>query len=191
MEFLRINASKLKVTLTAPECERYGIRERDGEYDSRLVREVISEILDEAGAGDFCRSREKLLVQLYPARGGGAEIFITKLSQLGERERRAIGDAQNISTYERERAFFLFDSIDDLVGAAKILARRKKRADLYLRADKRLVLALEEERLGRLSDCDILTEFAIRLSPLAEPRPEWDKLIARGDAIERVMRLNG
>ena len=189
MDYLRINSSKLKITLTASECAHYGIRETEGEYDSRLVRSVISEILDEAGAGDFCNRSEKLLVQLYPARGGGAELFITKLSYLGERERRAIGEAVNVNTYEREQAAFSFETLSDLISAAKLPMLKNKSADLYVRDEKRYILVLDEERLGRISDCDILSEFGSRLSPMAAPRPEWDRLIRAGDAIEQLSML--
>ncbi len=189
MDYLRINSSKLKITLTSAECARYGIRESDGEYDSRLVRGVISDILEEAGAGEFCHPHDKLLVQLYPIRTGGAELFITKLSHVGERERRAITEADNLDTYVRERVAFSFNSLDALIAASKLPSLRAKAADLYVRDERQYILLLDEERLGRLSDCDILSEFGSRLPPAAAPRPEWDRLLASEDAIAKLSRL--
>lgn len=190
MDFLRINSSKLKITLTAEELRHYGIKETGGEFESRLVREVISDILEDAGAGGFCRVGEKLLVQLYPKEGGGAELFITKLRGVGERERRAVETAENVSTYRRESAVFVFDKLDDLLRAVRLPALRGKRADLYLRQDGKYLLQIDEERLAGIASTDVLLEFAARYSRGdVSPSPEWDKPLAMGDAIERLSVL--
>lgn len=186
MEVLKINLSKLKITLTAEECDRYGIRERGGDFDTRLVRDVVSDILDEAGVGDFCKPKEKLLVQLYPIKGGGAELFITKLSAARERDQKAIQSAENLSTYTRERAVFLFDDFRDLYRVAGIGRLASKRSDLYRRSDGKYLLTLDEERLGAMSDCDVISEFAARLPATSAPEEEWDELLIRGDALQRL-----
>lgn len=190
MELLRINSSKLKITLTADEREQYGIRESGGDFDTRAVREVVADILLDAGADGFCKPREKLLVQIYPTRSGGAELFITKLSQLGEREQRVIESSESLTTYARDVASFLFDSFADLLAASRLPQLLKKRSDLYLRPDEKYMLVIDEERLGGMSDCDIISEFATRLTAAqGRPQPEWDKLLKEGDAIERLSRL--
>ena len=191
MELLRINASKLKITMSARDCERYGICEVDGEFDSRLVREVIKDILEDAGAGGFCHSGEKLLVQLYPS-ADGAELFVTKLAGVGERELKAIDESRNLDTYRRARAVWVFDSAADLRRAARLGALDKKSADLYLRPDGRYFLVVEEESMGALSDLEMLSEFATRFEySRAAPRPEWDRLLAEGDAVARIRALGG
>ncbi|MBR7116622.1 MAG: adaptor protein MecA [Clostridia bacterium] len=190
LEYLKINSSKLKITLTADECDRYGIKERDGEFDSASVREVISDILDEAGVGgSFSRCGEKLLVQLYPLKDGGAELFITRLSGVGEREQKAITKASNINTYSKDVAYFLFDTLDALSNALSLFVKKKKRADVYLAESDKYILSIDEERLGALSDCDIISEFSHRLSPSEAPRPEYDTLLTKGDAIELFSAL--
>lgn len=190
MDLLRINSSKLKITLSAAECERYGIKECGGEFDSRSVREVVADILDEAGAGGFCKPREKLLVQLYPTGAGGAELFITKLSGVGEREQRAIRESENLTTYTKERALFLFESFSDLLSAARLKNLKRKNSDLYLRSDGKYLLVIDEQRGGLLSDCDILSEFATRQPPSsAMPEPEWDRRLAEGNAMELLDKL--
>ena len=190
MELLRINSSKLKITLTADEREQYGIRESGGDFDTRAVREVVADILLDAGADGFCKPREKLLVQIYPTRSGGAELFITKLSQLGDREQRVIESSESLTTYARDVASFLFDSFADLLAASRLPQLLKKRSDLYLRPDEKYMLVIDEERLGGVSDCDIISEFATRLTAAqGRPQPEWDKLLRENDAIERLSRL--
>ena len=190
LDYLRINSSKLKITLTPDECERYGIKEHEGEFDSASVREVISDILDEAGVGSsYTRHGEKLLVQLYPLKDGGAELFITRLSVVGEREQRAITKASNISTYSKDVGYFLFDTLDDLTNALSLFKNGKKCADVYLSESDKYILSIDEERLGALSDCDILSEFSHRLSASDAPRPEYDTLLTKGDAVELFSAL--
>ena len=187
---MRINSSKLKITLTADEREQYGIRESGGDFDTRAVRDVVADILLDAGAEGFCKPREKLLVQIYPTKSGGAELFITRLSQLGEREQRVIESNESLTTYARDTAAFLFDSFKDLLAVSKLPQLLKKRSDLYLRSDDKYMLVIDEERLGGMSDCDIVSEVATRLTAAqGTPLPEWDKLIRRDDAIERLSRL--
>lgn len=187
MEHLRINASKLKISLSAEECKRYGIRETEGEYDPLPVREVISDILKDAGLGGFYKLGEKLLVQLYPNGRGGAELFITKLSSVAERERRALAEAELLDTYSKERVAFVFEDVEALIDLCRILAKRDKRADLYLSHSGKYLLLLEEEHILGISDCDIATEFGERLSSTGYlPSPEWDKLLIKDDAIAKL-----
>ena len=187
---MRINSSKLKITLTAEELDRYGIQESGGEFDSRSVREVVADILEDAGAGGFCKPGEKLLVQLYPMPKGGAELFITKLSSVGERERRAVEAAGNVNTYEKERSVFVFECLEDLLRAARLPRLSGRRADLYLSAEGKYLLVMEEERLSGISPLDVLLEFSTRRSfKEAAPRPEWDKRLALGNAIELLSAL--
>ncbi len=191
MDFLRINATKLKITLSRDECIRYDIKETDGDFDTARVREIISDILEEAGqAKDFRLGKEKLLVQLYPTAGGGAELFVTKLSGIGERERRAIHRADNLSTYSRESAFFLFPELESLCRAARAMRTKGKNGEVYKRALGGYILAVDEDKLGGFSDCDILLEFGER-TPIQNRTviAEWDKLIAKGDVFSIFSRF--
>ena len=186
MDFLRINSSKIKIIMSRAECERYGISERGGDYDSKLVRDVISDILEDAGAEGFAKIGEKLLVQLYPTSGGGAEIFVTKLTHVGERERRVISRAENLTTYNKERAYFLFDHPNELYRAVRLL-KKPKPSDLYKLYNGKYLLIVDEECSDGLSDVEILAEFATRVSGgECEPSAEWDTLLAKDDAISRL-----
>lgn len=174
--------------MSRAECERYGISERGGDYDSKLVRDVISEILEDAGAEGFAKIGEKLLVQLYPTSNGGAEIFVTKLNHVGDRERRAISRAENLTTYNKERAYFLFELPEDLYRAVRLL-KKPKPSDLFRISGGKYLLSVDEEYIGGMSDVEILSEFATRVaSSDYEPSPEWDTLLAKDDAIARLQK---
>ncbi len=190
MEILKINSGKIKITLTRAECATYDIKETDGDFDSVRVRDALNEILAEAGVADFYSGTEKLLVQLYPKEGGGAELFITKLSHVGERERRAITRSGNLTTYSKGHAYFSFDSIDDLARAARAIGERSAGSDLYADSEGALILSVEENKICGMSDCDVLSEFGTRL-PQDSVRicGEWYRLLLEDNALEQLAKL--
>ncbi len=186
MEYLQINQNKLKITLTKAECESYGIKEEGGDFNSLSVRDSLGKILTAAGvAEDFRREGEKLLVQLFPIGDGGAELFVTRLSSVGERERRAVSASPNVTTYKSSRARFVFATMADLISAAKAL-RGSPPADLYRTYDGEYLLDIREEKLGELSSSDILLEFSTRLPPTFVPNAEWDTLLIKDNTLETL-----
>lgn len=190
MQILRINSNKLKITLTKEECEKFNIEDRGGEFDTAAVRSAIGAIFAELGEVDFSVEGEKLLVQLYPMSSGGAELFITKLSAVGERERRAIGQSANLSTYRKERTDYLFESLDDLIRAARVMSGKGIEADVYLSARGEYILSAHDARLDGISSADILLEYSTRLPPnTVDECREWYRLLRSGDALEIFSRL--
>ena len=72
MELLRIGESKLKVTLSSEDMERYSLDGDSMDYDNTETRSAVWQILDEAKhKTGFDAGGEKIFVQVYPARGGG------------------------------------------------------------------------------------------------------------------------
>jgi negative regulator of genetic competence, sporulation and motility len=80
MELIVISKSKLKIMLTPPDMQRYELC--DGQMDCadeqtrRAFRHIFDDARDQIG---FDTEGERLFVQLYTSRGGGCEIFVTKL----------------------------------------------------------------------------------------------------------------
>ena len=80
MELIVISKSKLKIMLTPPDMQRYELA--DGQMDCadeqtrRAFRHIFDDARDQIG---FDTEGERLFVQLYTSRGGGCEIFVTKL----------------------------------------------------------------------------------------------------------------
>lgn len=186
MEYLQINQNKLKITLTKSECESYGIKEEGGDFNSVTVRDTLGKVLKAAGAAeDFRREGEKLLVQLFPTGDGGAELFVTRLSSVGERERRAVTASRELTTYKSSRARFIFNTINDLTSAVRAL-RGTPSADLYRTYDGDYLLDIKDEWTDGLSSSDILLEFSTRLPSTFTPSAEWDTLLIKDNAIETL-----
>ncbi len=125
MELIRISESKLKVMLSAEDMHRYALSCDTIESPDSPSRRAFWSILDEAKRQTgFDTAGGKVYVQLYPERGGGCEMFVTKLgSASGAREehrvpgvRTAVMQPENSPETER---VYLFSTLADLLAACR------------------------------------------------------------------------
>lgn len=80
MELIVIDETKLKIMLTAPDMRHYHLHAERMSAANAATRNAFRHIFDDARERiGFDTSGERLLVQLYTSRGGGCEIFVTKL----------------------------------------------------------------------------------------------------------------
>lgn len=80
MEFIIISDNKMKIMLTQKDLDKYNI---DGENFSicndtqrHAFRHVLNDACKQSG---FEGNTSRLMVQMYPSKRGGCEIFVTKL----------------------------------------------------------------------------------------------------------------
>lgn len=80
MEYIIISDTKIKIMLTQRELDKYNIDSESfgiGSEDQRLaLRRVLNDACRQSG---FDSSASRLMVQMYPAKKGGCEIFVTRL----------------------------------------------------------------------------------------------------------------
>jgi negative regulator of genetic competence, sporulation and motility len=80
MELIVISQSKLKITLTPPDMVKYALEgEKMDSVDPRTrmaFRHIFRDVRAESG---FDTEGYPLFIQLYASKGGGCEIFVTKL----------------------------------------------------------------------------------------------------------------
>ena len=89
MEFLLIGESKIKIVLNRKEAERYHLDTSTPDVSGPGARRIFWSILEEAKREvGFDPAGDKVLIQLYPLKGGGCEIFVTKLGILSESSAR-------------------------------------------------------------------------------------------------------
>ena len=79
MELIRISDSKLKIVLSSADMEQYGIRCDTADYANTETRRAVWTILDEAKKQTgFDAGGNRVYIQMYPSRGGGCELYVTK-----------------------------------------------------------------------------------------------------------------
>ena len=83
MELILISDKKLKVMLSASDMQKYELDNDTIDYDNTETRRAFWQILDEAKhKTGFDAASEKVFIQVYPSRGGGCEMYVTKLGAL-------------------------------------------------------------------------------------------------------------
>lgn len=86
MEHILISPGKLKLMLTKSDLDKYNLdtTSLEGEHTHarRAFRALLSDVKRVSG---FDAASDKVFIQLYPSRDGGAEIYITRLISADER----------------------------------------------------------------------------------------------------------
>ena len=191
MEFNVISSNKLKILMSQRECEKYGIKATDGEYEGSSVRTSLGMILSRAEQEvGFKVGTEQVLILLYPTSEGGCEIFVTKLSKLTGKERKTLIDKDSINTYSGRECVYCFDSLDNLCAAARALRSREGGWDVYLADSGEYYVTFKEHSVDGFSDFDILCEYAARKKALPpEIRGERGKILCQGNGIDIFSKL--
>ena len=152
LNILKISDSKVKIMLSASDAKHYGIDPVALDYKDEETRERIWEILDDAKGGmGFSHDGEKLLIQFYPSKDGGAELFVTRLENLPERSERLLSRANDVAMLEKCFSLYNFESREDLVSLARII--NGKSGDGYF-------LKIEERGIRKNG---VICEFALML----------------------------
>ena len=190
MEFLLVGDSKLKILMTSPELDEYGLSSVTDVMDSPAVRRSFWRVLKLAeGRVGFNPTDDKVLVQFYPVKSGGGEIFVTKLGLLSDSSARTVARSDRVAILSHRRGFYRFDSLSDLVSAATAISSRHTAAlpdaDVYIDRHCRYYLAVEEYgKGGEPSEYPVLTEYAKWLTAeLSAYITEHHLRLAEGDGI--------
>ena len=162
MEYLVINESKLKIIMTSEDARSYGLSTLGADYDSPEARRCFWRVLDDAASAvGFSARGDKVLIQFYPSRDGGCEIFVTKLGALRYSDSRAISHSENVTTLSLLPDVFRFDSQDALARALSLMGKdHLGTAEVrWGKGDARFLLVelRDVDRRCRL----ILSEFAV------------------------------
>ncbi len=172
MELIRISDSKLKITLSVADMEKYALCSDSMDYDNTETRRAFWEILDEAKQKTgFDAAKERVFVQVYPSRGGGCEMYVTKVGTLFEKE----GVGEKPPPRRRPRVgIYRFLSLDGLLSACAVLHAQgySEESAAYAERDAgRYYLILREHLCApvgsdgtRLSEYGFLEEYGERLS---------------------------
>ncbi len=83
MELIVINENKLKIIMSKADMTRYGLDENEFHLSVSNAKEILSKILlcSTVKTGfESISADDKILLQLYPERHGGCELYVTRLS---------------------------------------------------------------------------------------------------------------
>lgn len=153
MEFLLIGEAKLKIIMTEQETEYYKLNSLGSECNSASGRRAFWQVLDMAkNEVGFDPAGDKVLIQFYPVKAGGCEVFVTKLGILPGNSARLVSKSDKISMLSRKQSYYVFDGLCELVSALVAVKRSaayfEPKADVYRSDDGKYYLAIEEYGKG-------------------------------------------
>ena len=191
VEFLVVSKTKLKAILDKEDMIKYKLDATATESDSVLTRRAFREIL--AVAGDevgFDTEKDKVLIQLYPSRDGGGELFVTKLGTLTKSDIKAISDSNNVTMLANISRLYKFENLDSLILGAKSMRSTDITSDVYYLDGAYFLYAEEKCQTGGISELSKLSEFAQRIPEKLVPYiKEQGSGILVGDAIAKISSL--
>ena len=202
MELIVIGENRLKIMLTGEDMARYDLTEPDPLEESAHsvtphTREVLRHIFADAHSQiGFDTEGERLFVQLYASKGGGCEIFVTKLGDTGESKllKRVMGKDKVYDA--RGRLVWLqIDRLEDLTALCRRLVATGFHGDshLYISPSNEqawyLSLHIPEEQ-----DSSLLFPFLAEYGDEMREEAglylgEYGKLICSSSAVETMARI--
>ena len=188
MEWIRISQNKLKLMLTAEDVRRYALSAdaEPGEAtpDKSAFRAILTDV---RGICGFDATEDKVYIQMYPSKGGGCELFVTRMGLLTVKETPLALPVRR----RAEPAAFCFDETDHLLAVCRLLHARgyRGKSAAWQDGDGRLWLILTGN--GERGALDFIDEFG-RRKPAADVLPflpERGRAICRERAVETLAAI--
>ena len=150
MELILISNSKLKIMLSAEDMKKYNIECDGGSALRQGFKPVLERAHDDCG---FDIESGRLLVQVFPSRGGGCEMFVTRVALSG-------GDGLS------DASVCIFENMQSMVALCRILHVRGlgRESEAYALPEGAFALILPEfDRDERLPlEAAVINEFGYR-----------------------------
>ena len=173
MDILVISDTKLKIMLEREDMEHFGLKGDQISYDDPPTRKKLLSILDRVKAeSGFDTASDKLLLQLYPSKDGGSELFVTKLGPLPPSAEQSLRRSRGVGIFQRDTEIYFTKHRDSLVSIARALngVGGVERSRLYHEESRGYYLVLEERSGGgTLSPLLPVLEFADPIHASLEP----------------------
>ena len=183
--------SKLKIVASEEEMKEYRLEISGCEQGGQRLRRAFWQVLDMAKSEvGFDPAGDKVLIQFYPIKTGGCEIFVTKLGILPESSARIVSKSNKIEVLSRHRGFYSFDSLEDLCTFCRTIKKISNdgvpASDVYFDGGRYFLSVEEYGKGGETVEFPCILEFAKGLTAdFSIYIFEHADLIAQGDGIER------
>ncbi len=206
MEIIMISETKLKVMLSSEDLREFDLTTEALDYSNTETKRMFWEVLGRAKQTvGFDTDGHRVLVQLYPSRDGGCEMFITRLGEICRTECENDGEAAlsaviapkganktrtRSKTHTGMGAAFGFDTMERLLAVCRRLAALAYvgESEAYLGDDRRCYLFLSDLEVSTylpLDEYSFIGEYGTveNVSALRHFVGEHAKTICSEDAV--------
>ncbi len=165
MEYIIISDSEMKITLSQKELDIYRIDSEDfsmgNDTQRHAFRKVLSDACRESG---FSGSFERMIVQMYPIKKGGCEIFITRIDPSLSLAGSTSTEAQKKQKDDIKSLLFTFSSFSQLSAVCRQLSTvgSAPKSSLYISDGGTYYLILDDISAGddKYSPFSFIREFS-------------------------------
>ena len=195
MEFLLVGESKIKIVLSEEERISYALDASSPDISAPGARRSFWRILDMAkNEVGFDPSGDKVLIQVYPIKAGGCEIFVTKLGILPDASARLVAKSNKVAMLSKNKSLYAFAELDDLIRATRavrsISGETIPESDVFLIEDKYYLSIDEYGKGGEPMEFPCILEFGIGLAAdLFTYILEHSVKLTDGDGVEKYSVL--
>lgn len=195
MEFLLIGESKIKIVLTKEEADNYGLDGSSADVSGPGARRIFWRILDRAREEvGFDPCGDKVLIQLYPLKSGGGEIFVTKLGLLSESSARLVSKSDRIALLSKKKSLYAFDNLNDIILASRALmsaaGELSLQSDVYTDGERYFLSIDEYGKSGEPVEFPCILEFGTALTAdISTYISEHATRLTDGDGVLRFSTL--
>lgn len=194
MEFLLVGESKLKIIMNGEEMRRYKL-DTGADSGTASQRRAFWRVLDMAKSEvGFDPAGDKVLIQFYPTKPDGCEVFVTKLGILSGSSARLVSRSDKVAMLARQRSIYVFECVEDLIRAVCAVGAMTDtvpESDVYVSNSGKYFLELEEyTKGGEPAEFPCILEFGKSLTAdFSVFVTEHYKLLTSGNAIELFSSL--
>ena len=213
MELIVISENKLKIMMSRDDMERVGLDENEFYLSVTNTRKILERILHNCPIKTGFESilpDEKLLMQLYPEKDGGCELFVTKIEF--ENDSAESEDGSFMAKFSEERYLlprpkakevdegevtltYRFENIDFVICACKELSKRGFSHPSVLKRDENgkyyLFITQVPDENEKSPPTSFLSEFGEleRTERASLYLSEYGSCIIKSNAIEQLADL--
>ena len=194
MEILKISSSKLKVMLTAEDMKKYNITSDELDYNDAKTRKKFRDVLDAVKEKcGFDTEGDKVLIQFYPSKDGGCEMFVTKLGILPHSSERSMCKSKRITMLSNLSRIYKFATLGELVLGAKLIKSSDSalKSDIFVNEEGEYYLEIQEQGSfggGSISPFDRILEYSEKVDRVYYPYiTEHCKKLTDGDALKLLL----
>ncbi len=198
MELVIISDKKMKIMLTQKELDRYNIDSESFSITNDAHRHAFRRLLNDAcKQSGFENNAARLMVQMYPAKKGGCEIFVTKMESSEAPSKRPSSPSPislDIECYETsdDAACYCFDTFSHLNSVCRqlVTSRFKGKSDAYVSTSGTYYLILSKFHSKRsigqpYNNLSFINEFTVSSGLGSIPYvQEYCKLICKDKAVD-------
>ncbi len=207
MEIIMISDCKLKVMLGEEDLKQFEIKAEQLDYSNTETKRMFWDILNRAKhQTGFDTDGQRVLVQLYPSKQGGCEMFVTKIGLLYSEDEDDISrynyeEKNNSKTFQTKKhtttySAFAFDTTKAMISVCKRLYELGYigESSSYICDNGKIYLILSdlyEDECMSINEFSFILEYASAEDPkkIGYFISEHGKIILENDAVSKLGKL--